>query len=152
MVFFGIEADYSLNTMTENQSLEGLQCRIFEKLARVLDRIPYDGVIVQGDTMTVFAASLLAFYRRLPVFHVEAGLRSNNLAEPFPEEGIRQMTSRIAALHFAPTIKAREALIAENIPPETVFVTGNTVIDSLCRITNEAISNAKKSTTGDWYK
>src|SRR5205814_2037433 len=90
-----------------------------------------DGVIVQGDTTTTFAGALAAFYRQLPVFHVEAGLRTNDLGSPYPEEANRQLTSRIAALHLAPTLGNEQNLVAEGIDPERVVVTGNTVVDAL---------------------
>lgn len=90
-----------------------------------------DLVLVQGDTTTVFCATLAAFYHRIPVGHVEAGLRTGNLMSPWPEEANRVLTSRLASLHFAPTALSRSNLLNEGVPPETVFVTGNTVIDAL---------------------
>ena len=103
-------------------------CRI--QLDAVRAHRPWDACIVQGDTESAFVGALSAFYARVPVLHVEAGLRTNNLERPFPEEGIRQMITRISALHFAPTARARMALLEEGVPAERVLLTGNTVVDA----------------------
>lgn len=129
--FFGIKADISLDVMAPNQSLSDLQARMLTKLNSIFDESIYDAVIVQGDTMSVFCGALAAFYHKVPVFHVEAGLRSFDLFEPFPEEALRQMTSRICRFHFAPTQKAKQNLLQENIQETDILVTGNTVIDAL---------------------
>ncbi len=129
--FFGIKADISLDVMVPNQSLSDLQARMLTKLNSIFDESIYDAVIVQGDTMSVFCGALAAFYHKVPVFHVEAGLRSFDLFEPFPEEALRQMTSRICRFHFAPTQKAKQNLLQEGIKENDILVTGNTVIDAL---------------------
>lgn len=129
--FFGLKADINLDVMKPNQTLAGVQSIILQKLSDVFATHKIDAVIVQGDTMSVFCGALAAFYNRVPVFHVEAGLRSYDLFEPFPEEALRQMTTRLAALHFAPTEANVNALLKENIAPEKIVLTGNTVIDAL---------------------
>ena len=132
--FFGIKADFNLDVMRPNQTLASVQSRILSTLSEVYENNKIDATIVQGDTMTVFCGALVSFYNKVPVFHVEAGLRSYNLFEPFPEEAMRQMTTRITDLHFAPTIKAKEALLKEGIAENKIFLTGNTVIDALLYI------------------
>lgn len=144
LAYFGINAATKLDVMRPNQSLAALQGRLLHALDDFLTRAAPDGVIVQGDTMSAFCGALAAFYRRLPVFHVEAGLRSQDLGEPFPEEALRQMLARVASLHFAPTPAAREALLAENIPADAIQVTGNTVIDALSCLTEAALDRAKR--------
>ncbi len=129
--FFGIAPDYHLNAMRENQDLAGLTARILQSLVPVLARERPEMVMVQGDTVSSFAATLAAFYARIPVAHVEAGLRTYDLSAPFPEEGLRQLTARLAAIHFAPTEGNRRALLAEGIPADRIVVTGNTVVDAL---------------------
>ena len=141
--FFGIDADFKLNVMRHNQTLAGVQSRILTAISDIFSNNKIDATIVQGDTMTVFCGALVSFYNRVPVFHVEAGLRSYNLFEPFPEEAMRQMTSRITDLHFAPTQLAYDSLIKEDIKPEKIFLTGNTVIDALSCLSDETMSNAK---------
>ncbi|MDO4527301.1 MAG: UDP-N-acetylglucosamine 2-epimerase (non-hydrolyzing) [bacterium] len=142
--FFGIEADYKLNVMRPNQSLAGVQSRILSALSDIYEQNKIDATIVQGDTMTVFCGALVSFYNKIPVYHVEAGLRSYDLFEPFPEEAMRQMTARITDLHFAPTPKAAEALKQEGIPAERIHMTGNTVIDALTCLSPETICAAEK--------
>ena len=129
--FFNIKADFNLDVMRPNQTLAGVQSRILNALSDVFANNKIDATIVQGDTMTVFCGALVSFYNRVPVFHVEAGLRSYDLFEPFPEEAMRQMAARITDLHFAPTKLAYDALVKENIAPEKITRTGNTVIDAL---------------------
>ena len=141
--FFGITADINLNIMRPNQSLPELQARLLTALNEVLKTTQPNAVIVQGDTMTVLCGALAAFYHKVPVFHVEAGLRSYDLFEPFPEEAIRQMVSRITDLHFAPTQMAVQALQAENIPHDKIYLTGNTVIDALNCLSDPIIQQAK---------
>jgi len=141
--FFGIKADFNLDVMQVNQTLPGVQSRILEALSAVYTKRKFDATIVQGDTMTVFCGALVSFYHRIPVFHVEAGLRSYDLKEPFPEEAIRQMTSRITSLHFAPTQNAYDALLREGIPPERIAITGNTVVDALFCLTADTLSQAE---------
>lgn len=128
---FGIIPQHDLNIMLPRQTLTQIATRALERLEPVLVSERPDLVLVQGDTLTTFAASLGAFYQQIDVGHVEAGLRTDDRYNPFPEEMNRRLTGRLAALHFAPTARAREALLAEGINPADVFVTGNTVIDAL---------------------
>ena len=144
LAYFGLKADYNLNCMRENQSLSSVQSRILTSLDNVFNENKIDATIVQGDTMTVLCGALTSFYHKTPVFHVEAGLRSYDIYEPFPEEVMRQMTSRVADLHFAPTKVNREALIKENIPEEKIHVVGNTVIDALFCLSKNIIKNSEK--------
>lgn len=128
---FDITPDVDLNLMKRNQTLAGLTARAVTAVDGYLAREKPDLVLVQGDTTTVFAASLAAFYHHIPVGHVEAGLRTGNLQSPWPEELNRVLTTRIAALHFAPTANNRRNLIKEGISGKNIIVTGNTVIDAL---------------------
>lgn len=126
-----IETDFDLRVMKQNQTPNEVCSRILAKLDKVLDEEMPDLIIVQGDTTTALAGALAGFNRQIPVGHVEAGLRSGNLASPFPEEMNRRLISQIATFHFAATEINRANLLAEAIPTEKVFVTGNTVVDSL---------------------
>ncbi|MBQ9235202.1 MAG: UDP-N-acetylglucosamine 2-epimerase (non-hydrolyzing) [Alphaproteobacteria bacterium] len=137
---FGIKSDFNLDVMRPNQSLGGVQARILTALEELFSQHHFDATIVQGDTMTVLCGALVSYYHHAEVFHVEAGLRSYDLFEPFPEEAIRQMTARIATAHFAPTPKAAKALTLENIAPEKIFVTGNTVIDALYALSPQVLA------------
>ncbi|MEI6563423.1 MAG: UDP-N-acetylglucosamine 2-epimerase (non-hydrolyzing) [bacterium] len=137
---FGIAPDVDLNLMKRNQTLAGLTSRAITAVDGFLAREKPDLVLVQGDTTTVLSASLAAFYHHIPVGHVEAGLRTGNLQSPWPEELNRILTTRIAALHFAPTQRNRETLLKEGIPDNSIVVTGNTVIDALFL----ALDKAKK--------
>ncbi len=128
---FQITPDYDLNLMQPNQSLAALTARIFTELDPVIAQEQPDWVLVQGDTTTVMAASLVAFYRRVKVGHVEAGLRTRDKGQPFPEEINRRVASVVADVHFAPTEQAKQNLLREGVDPATVHVTGNTVIDAL---------------------
>lgn len=128
---FQIVVDHDLDLMTEGQSPTELIAKMLPLLERVLIEEQAEIVLAQGDTTTVFASALAAFHRRLPFGHIEAGLRTYDLDHPFPEEGYRQMVSRIARWHFAPTPVAASALRAEGIPSERIWVTGNTCIDAL---------------------
>lgn len=128
---FSINPDYDLDVMQDNQDLFDLSSRILIGLREVLQREQPDLVLVQGDTTTCFIGSLAAFYNRIPVGHIEAGLRTADIYAPFPEEANRSMTSRLAALHFAPTEQACHNLYCEGIAKKTVHQTGNTVIDAL---------------------
>lgn len=128
---FEITPDVDLNLMRPNQSLAQLTASIMLGLDPVLAEIKPDWILVQGDTTTVMAASLLAFYRRIRVGHVEAGLRTRDRWQPFPEEINRRITGVVADLHFAPTELSRRNLLQENISPDSVIVTGNTAIDAL---------------------
>ena len=128
---FKIKPDFDLDIMEPKQSLAKLTKNSIAALDDVLVETKPDMVLVQGDTTTTFVGSLAAFYRQIPVGHVEAGLRTQDKANPFPEEINRRLTSCIADLHFAPTSTAKRALLKENIRPENVIVTGNSVIDAL---------------------
>ncbi len=141
--FFKIKPDYNLKVMKKKQSLSDLSKLIMSKLEKVLIITKPDLIIVHGDTITTFIASLSAFYMKIKVAHVEAGLRTNNIYSPYPEELSRQLVSKIAEFHFAPTKMSRLNLLRENIEPKKIFVTGNTVIDAL-KMTNNII-NSKKS-------
>ena len=143
--FFGIKADFNLDVMRPNQTLASVQSRILSALSDIYENNKIDATIVQGDTMTVFCGALASFYNKVPVFHVEAGLRSYNLFEPFPEEAMRQMTARITDLHFAPTLKAKEALLQEGIAESKIFLTGNTVIDALKCLSDDITDTAIKN-------
>lgn len=129
--FFEIRVDYDLNIMKPNQSLHQLTSELVSRITtEILLREEFDYVFVQGDTTTVLAASLAAFYQKIKIVHIEAGLRSGDMHSPFPEEMNRVLTSKLAAFHFCPTETARQNLLEENIT-ENVFVVGNTVIDAL---------------------
>ena len=130
MKWFDVKADYDLDLMKHGQTLAELTSRVVLGMDDLLSRDRPDMLLVQGDTVTVMAASLAAFYHKIPVGHVEAGLRTNDRYNPFPEEMSRRQTGRIATLHFAPTELAVKNLAAEGIT-ENVFMTGNTVIDAL---------------------
>ncbi|MDF2797823.1 MAG: mnaA [Devosia sp.] len=133
-VLFGIVPRHDLNIITERQLLTGITCRALEGVSAIIAEEQPDAVLVQGDTTTCFAAALAAFYQRVPVIHLEAGLRTHNNYNPFPEEVNRTMVSRIAELHLAPTATSRQNLIAEAISPGAIAVTGNTVIDALLEV------------------
>ena len=128
---FDVTPNVDLNLMQPDQALAGLTARAITAIDGYLAGYKPDVVIVQGDTTTSFCAALAAFYRRISVGHVEAGLRTWNKLSPFPEEMNRVITSRIADLHFAPTTWAKENLLKEGVPEDRIFVTGNTVIDAL---------------------
>jgi len=127
----GITPDHDLNLMQPGQSLDGLTAMLLTELGRVMDDEAPARVIVQGDTATAMAGALAAYYRKIPVDHVEAGLRSGNIYHPWPEEVNRKIIGTIASLHFAPTAVAAGKLIAEQGDPARVHITGNTVIDAL---------------------
>jgi UDP-N-acetylglucosamine 2-epimerase (non-hydrolysing) len=131
----GIVPDHDLDVMQPGQTLDALTAALLTGLGRVMDRAKPDRVIVQGDTATAMAGALSAYYRKLPVDHVEAGLRSGNIYHPWPEEINRRIIGAMASLHFAPTETAAAALIAETVDPARVHVTGNTVIDALHWVT-----------------
>lgn len=128
---FNIIPDVDLDLMSPDQSLAQLTAQIFNNLDSVMDDIKPDWVLVQGDTTTVMAAALLAYYHRIKVGHVEAGLRTGDKFQPFPEEVNRRVAGVVADLHFAPTEWSRQNLIHENVSPERIIVTGNPVIDAL---------------------
>jgi UDP-N-acetylglucosamine 2-epimerase (non-hydrolysing) len=128
---FGFQVDADLDVMRPNQTLAGLTSRLMEGIDGWLGSGQPDLALVQGDTTTVLVAALACFYRRIPIGHVEAGLRTGNIWSPFPEEVNRKLATPLMALHFAPTEGARAALLREGIPEERITVTGNTVIDAL---------------------
>jgi UDP-N-acetylglucosamine 2-epimerase (non-hydrolysing) len=128
---FKIKPDYDLDIMAPKQTLASLTAKIITGLDEILGKENPDMVLVQGDTSTTCIGSLAAFYRQIPVGHIEAGLRTNDKANPFPEEINRRITGCITDLHFAPTDTARQSLLKENVDPKTIFVTGNTVVDAL---------------------
>lgn len=129
--FFEIAADFDLDLMQPNQSLNQLSSKILKVIDEVLEMEKPDVVLVQGDTTTAAMVALAAFHRGIKVGHVEAGLRTYNKNAPFPEEVNRQITARIADLHFAPTSKANSNLIQEQVPKDGIYITGNTVLDAL---------------------
>ncbi len=131
----GITPDHDLDLMRPNQTLDGLTAALLTEIGKVMDAEKPDWVVVQGDTATAMAGALAAYYRKIAVAHVEAGLRSHNIYHPWPEEVNRKIIGTIAALHFAPTETAADALRAENVAPATIHVTGNTVIDALHWVT-----------------
>lgn len=142
--YFGLKADINLDCMRENQSLASVQSRILTSLDKIYDENIIDATVVQGDTITVLTGSLISFYHKVPVFHVEAGLRSYDIFEPFPEEVMRQMTSRVAQLHFAPTEVNKKALLKEDIEEKKIHIVGNTVIDALFCLSEETMENGGK--------
>lgn len=133
---FAIDADFDLNVMQANQSLATLTAKLFTGLNPVLEKVKPDWVLVQGDTTTVMVATICAFYHRLNVGHVEAGLRTHKKYAPFPEEINRRIASVVTDLHFAPTENSRKNLLQEGVPDWRIRVTGNTVIDALQEIVN----------------
>lgn len=139
---FDIQPDYDLDIMHSEQDLNDLTCRILQSLKNVLNAFQPDCVIVHGDTTTTFAATLAAFYQSIPVAHIEAGLRTYNLASPFPEEANRRLTSTLAKLHFAPTANAKQNLLREGVNPDRIWITGNTVIDTLFQTLQKIQKNA----------
>lgn len=128
---FDIEPDYDLNIFSPGQSLTQVTTRALEGLEKVILKEKPDVLLVQGDTTTVFAGALAAFYQKVKIGHVEAGLRSGNLYSPYPEEANRMLTGIMTNYHFAPTERNRENLLRENYSDEKIFITGNTVIDAL---------------------
>lgn len=138
---FSIVPEYDLNIMQPGQGLTEITCRILEGLKPVLESFKPDVVLVHGDTTTTMAASLAAFYQRIPVGHVEAGLRTGDLSSPWPEEGNRTLTGHLATYHFAPTETSRQNLLRENIADNRIAVTGNTVIDALFLVRDRVLSD-----------
>ncbi|MCP4632054.1 MAG: UDP-N-acetylglucosamine 2-epimerase (non-hydrolyzing) [candidate division Zixibacteria bacterium] len=128
--FFNVGLDYNLECMTESPNLEKLSINILSSMGSVLNDENPDIIIVQGDTLTVYQTAYLSFLRKIPIFHVEAGLRTHNKYSPFPEEFFRTAVGKLADFHFAPTLKAKTNLLADGIREDRILVTGNTVIDS----------------------
>lgn len=138
---FSIVPDYDLNIMKPGQGLTEITCRILEGLKPVLEEFRPDVVLVHGDTTTTVATSLAAFYQRIPVGHVEAGLRTGDLGSPWPEEANRTLTGRLALYHFAPTENSRANLLREGVADTRIFVTGNTVIDALISVRDRILAD-----------
>lgn len=134
---FDLHPDYDLNIMTARQTLAQITTKALEGLDRVIQQVKPDMILAQGDTTTTFVASLAAFYNRIQFGHIEAGLRTDNKYDPFPEEINRRLTGVLGDLHFAPTELAKQNLLSEGIADECVFVTGNTVIDALLSIASK---------------
>jgi len=141
LALFGIQPEYDLSIMKPGQSLHDVTSGILVGLKEVLAQYQPDVVLVHGDTATTFAASLAAFYQQIPVGHVEAGLRTGNLYSPWPEEANRKLTGVLTEYHFAPTETSRNNLLAENVPHESIHVTGNTVIDALLEVVKKLETN-----------
>ena len=142
--FFQIKPDYDLDLMRPGQNLYGLTATIIESLKPILEEFTPDYVFVHGDTTTTMAGSIASFYSGAKVCHVEAGLRTNNKLSPFPEEINRQIAGRISDYHFAPTVTSKMNLLSENIPDESILVTGNTVIDALIDSVKKVNKNPSK--------
>lgn len=139
---FGLRVDGDLQIMRRAQGLTHITTAVLQGMETALAEMRPDFVLVHGDTTTSMAAGLAAFYAGVPFGHVEAGLRTRNLHSPWPEEANRQITGRLARLHFAPTAMARDNLLAEATPPERVIVTGNTVIDALLHVRDHVLTGA----------
>jgi UDP-N-acetylglucosamine 2-epimerase (non-hydrolysing) len=138
---FDIQPDFDLNLMRPGQDLSDITSGVLLGLKPVLAQWRPDAVLVHGDTSTTFAASLAAFYQRIPVGHVEAGLRTGNLYSPWPEEANRQLTSVLAQWHFAPTATSRSNLLKEGVSSSAIYVTGNTVIDALLQVREKIVNS-----------
>ena len=138
---FDIHPNYDLNIMKQGQDLYDVTSRVLLGMRDVLNEVQPDIVLVHGDTTTSTAAALAAFYQQIPVGHVEAGLRTHNIYSPWPEEMNRQLTGRIATYHFAPTPLSKQNLLAEDVRPEQIVVTGNTVIDALYMVVDKIKSD-----------
>lgn len=156
MRVFGLNADSDLNIMRPNQSLGDITVATIQGVQATLEKYPCDWLLVQGDTTSAFAASLASFYAKVKVAHVEAGLRTGDKTQPWPEEANRRLVSVVADRHYAPTQQARDNLIREGIPVEDVLVTGNTVIDALLdvagRLDTDAGMRAELDARFSWLK
>lgn len=141
---FNIIPEFDLDVMLKNQTLEGLTAKIITELQQVLSDFKPDLALVHGDTTTALASTLACYYQKIDVGHIEAGLRTNNIYSPFPEEGNRQLISKIAKLHFSPTEETRNNLLAEGVKDADIVVTGNTVIDALSLCLNKLKVNINK--------
>ncbi len=145
---FKITPDHDLAVMTAGQTLEDVNCAILKGLPEVFDRLHPDVVLVQGDTTTSFVTALSAFYHHIPIGHVEAGLRTRDKWNPFPEEMNRHLTGVLADLHFAPTEQAQKNLLAEGIPKDRIYLTGNTIVDALHEIMAAQTNGASPTLSG----
>src|SRR5947208_14202396 len=135
---FGLRVDHELRIMERNQTPHQVCARVLERLDLIMDEERPDLILVQGDTTTAMAGALAGFHRRIPIGHVEAGLRSGNAYSPYPDEMTRRLITRLATYHFAATRRNRATLLSEGVPEDTVFVTGNPVVDSLHTILERA--------------
>lgn len=153
---FEIQPDYDLNLMVPNQTLANLTAQVLIGISGILENLKPDLVLVHGDTSTAFAASLACFYKKIPVGHVEAGLRTGNIHSPWPEEWNRRVLGQTASLHFASTKLAKLNLVKEGVAADTIWVTGNTVIDALLdiirRISMDSTLEAKLVKTMPWLE
>jgi len=129
--YFKIKPDFDLDVMRPNQTLNSLTARVLDTVENACHRFEPNMVLVQGDTTTAFASALAAYYCRIPVGHIEAGLRSHDIYNPFPEEANRRLAAVLTEIHFPPTVLAHDNLLAEGVSPDKIVVTGNTVIDTL---------------------
>lgn len=146
---FQIVPDYDLNVMKDRQTLFDITCNILTGIKEVLKKVNPDIVLVHGDTSTTFATALACFYLQIPVGHIEAGLRTNNIYSPYPEEFNREAVSIISQFNFAPTVLARENLLKEGRKAETIYVTGNTVIDAMQHTVREDYSHPELEWVGE---
>lgn len=144
LAIFNLEPDVDLNLMQPNQSLSALTALLFDKLDPVIADLKPDWILIQGDTTSVMVASLIGYYHQILVGHVEAGLRTHNKWQPFPEEVNRQVAGLVADLHFAPTEHSRNNLLREGVTSEKIIVTGNTVIDALQSIQDRPLTETTK--------
>lgn len=149
---FGIEPEHDLDLMTNDQALPNLTARVLLGVTEVLNKENPDIVFVQGDTTTTFAAAQAAFYLKIPVAHIEAGLRTYNKHSPFPEEANRCLTSVLSDFHFAPTETAKKNLIAEGFKESLIFVTGNTVIDALMTIIEQQKDEKRQKEYAEYFR
>ena len=147
---FGVTPDHDLDVMRPRQTLAGLTARVLEALEPVLAAGAPDVVLVQGDTTTTLAGALAAFYHRIPVGHVEAGLRTGDLRQPFPEEMNRLVTTRLAELHFAPTERSAANLVAEGVAKDRIYITGNTGIDAVLYVSRAMESGTLEAASWPW--
>lgn len=137
--------DIDLNIMKKNQSLEEVHIKVFEGISKLLKQSKFDLMIVQGDTSSAMASSMAGFIANVPIAHIEAGLRTFDIRSPFPEEGNRKIITQLATIHFAPTALARENLINEGVNTKSIYVTGNTGIDTLVKVTKSGYNGIPKS-------
>lgn len=143
LTLFNLSVDYDLDLMKPNQDLTDITCAVLRELRPVFADFKPDRIMVHGDTTTTFAATLAAYYAQVSVAHVEAGLRTNNIYSPWPEEGNRILTARLTDRHYAPTAWARDNLLREGVPAERIVVTGNTVIDALFQVISQLQSDSQ---------
>ena len=129
--FFGVKPDHSLKVMSKNQTLSSLTSKIISKLEKIIDEEQPDIIIVHGDTTSSFCGAIAAYYKKIKIAHVEAGLRTGDKFSPWPEEGNRKIVASISDMHFAPTQNAFNALVKEGVPKDNIKITGNTVIDAI---------------------